>query len=169
MQKSEITSIVKQVIELAARNQGWSLSEMTRRLNRSLSTLHRWRQGATVSYDMQILLQIFRWAGVSMDDAFQLQFDTAQTHRSEASALESAEMEVRALTRQLESMRGMINAMSALLGSLEDAAQPSVPGVISNLPGAHASGDRLGRKLAGLQRHAPADGGEIDQRKDKGA
>jgi len=70
--KEEITKIIGEVIARATAKQGWSIAELTRRVGKGPSTLHRWKQGTTASYDLGTVVEIFQLAGMSMDEAFNL-------------------------------------------------------------------------------------------------
>ena len=98
--------------------QDWSIAELTRRLHKGASTLHRWRNGQTVSFEMPTLLQLCEYAGLTLDDVFGLQ----STLGSEAAGT-SAELakKVERLELELRKIQGLNQAAGAMLSTVDQS------------------------------------------------
>ena len=110
----EVVSAVKRLIEQAAQNQGWSLAELTRRVDKGQSTLHRWRKGTTVCYDLPVLIQICRYAGASMDAAFGLAAHHTRAGGS-ADGTGQDQSDVLAIQDQLKKLQGQVEVTAEVL------------------------------------------------------
>jgi len=111
----EVVSAVKRLIEQAAKKQGWSLAELTRRVDKGASTLHRWRKGTTVCYDLPVLIQICRYAGASMDEVFGLTDCRSAGAGEWADTGGQAHSDIRAIQDQLKKLQGQVEVTSGVL------------------------------------------------------
>jgi hypothetical protein len=103
--------------------QDWSIAELTRRLHKGASTLHRWRNGQTVSFEMPTLLQLCEYAGLTLDDVFGLQ-STASAEAQGASTglvqkVEKQEVELRKI-------QGLIQAANSMLSTIDQSIDTSL-------------------------------------------
>lgn len=61
---------IADAIRKAQDEQRWSLTELAGVLGKTDDTLARWRDGKTAAIDIEALVRIFDYAGLSMDSAF---------------------------------------------------------------------------------------------------
>lgn len=103
--------------------QEWSIAELTRRLHKGASTLHRWRNGQTVSFEMPTLLQLCEYSGLTLDDVFGLQSTaSAEAHGASsglAKRVEKQEVELRKI-------QGLIQAAGSMLSTIDQSIDTSL-------------------------------------------
>lgn len=114
---------VREMIDRAAKNQGWSIAELTRRVGKGPSTLHRWRNGSTTCYDLPVLIQICKYAEMSMDDAFGIRM-RHRTEESAESAFNNATMNE--CRTDLEHLLDYVQAMQGVFQSIRLTAESAL-------------------------------------------
>jgi len=124
MKREEITHAVKRLIDTAAMEQEWSIAELTRRLRKGASTLHRWRNGQTVSFEMPTLLQICEYAGMTLDEAFGLMPSPDSQYAAGTAA--SLEKRVAAQEVELRKIQGLIQAANSMLNTIDQSIDTSL-------------------------------------------
>lgn len=152
MKDTEIIAGVKALIEQAARKQGWSIAELTRRVGKGPSTLHRWRNGTTTCYDLPALIRICNYADASLDDVFGISTSATADRANATQAHDEESVERQA---HLTSLRGLTKAMSSILTTMEQ----TVENALSSEPGATGSSGRIQKaidKLGKLNRKRQA-------------
>lgn len=123
MEQNQITEIIGGVITAAAKANGWSLAELTRRVGKGENTLYRWKTGATSAYNLRSLIKIFKMAGWSMDEAFGL-------HASGKVQASANETEIADLRRELSELKQEVQLLKPLADLLNSVA--SAAAVMSN-------------------------------------
>ncbi|MCB1217006.1 helix-turn-helix transcriptional regulator [bacterium] len=110
------SNIFAEVIEEACRQRGWNLSQLARHVGKSATTLARWKESTSGSCDVYALAEIFRLAGLSMDEGFRLR-DHALTHAvSENAQLRGELDDLRGQLDRHESVLNGLHSVFALLG-----------------------------------------------------
>jgi len=123
MKGNEVIVAVREMIDRAAKNQGWSIAELTRRVGKGPSTLHRWRNGSTTCYDLPVLIQICKYAEMSMDESFGIR-TRRRTDDSAESANESARMSE--CRTDLEHLLDYVQAMQGVFQSIKLTAESAL-------------------------------------------
>ena len=118
MEKDRVTDVISEVINAAADAKSWSLAQLTRHLGKGENTLHRWKTGATTAYDMSTIVKLFKMAGMSMDQAFNIPTSDDTMSTSNQERLERLTEEVREIRMQLASLEPVLN----LVALISDAA-----------------------------------------------
>lgn len=103
--------------------QDWSIAELTRRLHKGASTLHRWRNGQTVSFEMPTLLQLCEYAGLTLDDVFGLQ---SSLGTAAAGASADLSKKVEKLELELRKIQGLTQAAGSMLASVDESIDDSL-------------------------------------------
>jgi len=103
--------------------QDWSIAELTRRLHKGASTLHRWRNGQTVSFEMPTLLQLCEYSGLTLDDVFGLQ-STASAEAQGASSGLAKKVEHQEV--ELRKIQGLIQAANSMLSTIDQSIDSSL-------------------------------------------
>lgn len=147
MKREDITHAVKRLIDTAAMEQEWSIAELTRRLRKGASTLHRWRNGQTVSFEMPTLLQICEYAGMTLDEAFGL----TPAPDSQYSATTAAGLEKRIAAQEVElrKIQGLIQAAHSMLATIDNSIDQSLGS--ARVPVSEAATKKTKDRLAKLQ------------------
>jgi len=118
MEKDRVTAVISDVINAAADAKSWSLAQLTRHLGKGENTLHRWKTGATTAYDMSTIVKLFKMAGMSMDQAFNIPTTDDTMTQSNQERLEKLTGDVREIRLQLASLEPVLN----LVALISDAA-----------------------------------------------
>jgi transcriptional regulator with XRE-family HTH domain len=113
MDSKEIESVISEVISEAIKAKGWSLAKLTRYLGKGSNTLHRWRSGQTSSYDMEALVELFKMAQMSMDEAFGLTSAAGDSTPSGGMWYESLSNEIDRIELELAYLRPLARLADA--------------------------------------------------------
>ncbi|MCH7472861.1 hypothetical protein IIA79_07920 [bacterium] len=114
MSNSGTVEIIRKVINQAAEKKGWSLAQLTRRVGKGENTLHRWRTGATSSFDMETLVELFKMAGLSMDQEFGISTGKGAEQIGGSGQLSRIHEELQEMKNQLHLLQPVTSLMTAL-------------------------------------------------------
>ncbi|MEZ5338070.1 MAG: helix-turn-helix transcriptional regulator [bacterium] len=114
------SNIIAQVIDEACRQRGWNLSQLARHVGKSSTTLSRWKDGTSGNCDVFTLAEIFRLAGLSMDEAFRL--SNAPAGMTAADAGMELKREVEELRSQLGRHESVLNGLHSVFALLGEGA-----------------------------------------------
>jgi transcriptional regulator with XRE-family HTH domain len=114
MEKSDVKVAIREAIGRAARGQGWTIAELAGRLDVGVSTLHRWKASKSTTLDLAAMIQIFSYAGMSMDQAFGLAGNGAARQGSEA-GVSVTDRKVSPCKRQMTRVRWHTTEEDAIL------------------------------------------------------
>lgn len=124
MDKKQITSVVDGVITEAGKAKGWSLAKLTRYLGKGSNTLHRWKTGQTTAYDMEALVELFKMAGTSMDQAFGLVSADEEASQAGAARYQALRNDVDRIDLELAHLRPLAR-MAAAISAVITAMSPT--------------------------------------------
>lgn len=122
MEKSELKVVIRDAISRAARAQGWTIAQLAERLDVGVSTLHRWKSNKSTTFDLAAVVDIFNYAGLSMDQAFAL-------NAKGGSRTPGAETASQIATQDpwtLQTLLGMTKALSGITHQMEEAIAGSL-------------------------------------------
>jgi transcriptional regulator with XRE-family HTH domain len=151
MQQDRSMQPVINAIERAAAERKWSLNKLAQAIGVHVTSLERWKSGATRSYDLQAVVKLFELAGMSMDEEFGLHQDAHGGGRQAADELTALRADIDMLKAQQQLHLSRLQQLLAeMLGNpmLSISVHPHrepLPEDNRNRPSAQQYRDRLDR------------------------
>jgi len=127
MNDEQIGAIVREAIDRATENMGWSRAQLGRRVGVSIATIHRWHSNTADRYHLGKLAQIFDYAGLSLDEQFGVrnnalaesaQIDDPQTLHEELKAIRESLLEIQQQLSVLQPAAELIQLVAAAAADL---------------------------------------------------
>lgn len=114
---------VRDAIGSAARAQGWTIAELAGQLGVGVSTLHRWKSSKSTTLELSTLVEIFRYAGLSMDQAFGL--EDSEGLREVAGKERGSQLTAKD-RGTLQTLLGLTKALGGITGQIEETIEGSL-------------------------------------------
>jgi transcriptional regulator with XRE-family HTH domain len=127
MNDEQIGAIVREAIDRATENMGWSRAQLGRRIGVSIATIHRWHSNTADRYHLGKLAQIFDYAGLSLDEQFGVrnnartdstQIDDPKTLHEELKAIKQSLLEIQQQLAVLQPVAELVQLVAAAAADL---------------------------------------------------
>jgi len=125
MKDEQIAQIVREAIDLATENTGWSRAQLGRRIGVSIATIHRWHSNTADRYHLSKLAKIFDYAGLSLDEKFGVGRDR-ELEPAAAEGIEALRGDVQELKDALHEIQEQLSAMRPAAELLQLVAAAAV-------------------------------------------
>ncbi len=116
MEREQTVVAVQKAIARAMELRRWSLNKLAQEMNIHVTSLQRWKEGGTRSYDLGAVTRLFELAQMSLDEEFGLRGSSGeQLQTSELDAL---------LRERLPAVLGQLVLERSLTGAFTPASNP---------------------------------------------